>query len=90
MSKSKSIATTKAIAKHVRGLVNFYIELRVETNVALTGEHSVILLRDYLESLVGRGRSVPSTPRRALTARSDALGIEWPLNNALVTSRDYG
>ena len=40
MSKSKSIATAEAIAKHVRGLVNFYVELRAEPNVALTGEHS--------------------------------------------------
>ena len=42
-SKSKPIATADAIVKHVRCLINFYVELRHEANVALTGLRSAIL-----------------------------------------------
>ena len=35
---------------------------------------------------MGRGRTAPSTARRAHTVWSGALGIEWPITDALVTS----
>lgn len=54
--------------------------------VALTGAHSVIFLRDYLESICVRGRTAPGAARHALTVWSEALGIEWPMNNTLAIS----
>lgn len=44
------------------------------------------LPRDFPESLAGRGRAAPGSARRALTAWSDSLGIDWPLSSPLVLS----
>ena len=86
MSRSKSIATTRAIVKHARGLLNYYLELRADAKVSLTGEHSVILLRDYLESLAERGRTVPATAKHALCVWAEALGIDWPMSHNLISA----
>ena len=85
-SRSKSIATTKAIVKHIRGLLGYFFELKMESEVALAGEHSIILLHDYLESLADRGRTVPADGKHALTVWADAMGIDWPLNHVLIAS----
>ena len=85
-SRSKSTTATKSIAKHIRGLLNYYIEIRSETHVSLTAEHSAILLRDYIESHSERSRTVPATERHALNVWADALGIDWPTNHSLVTA----
>ena len=85
-SRSKSTATTKSIAKHIRWLLICFFELRVETNVSHTGERSVLLLRDYRESPVEGGSTAPSTGKHALTAWAEALGIDWATGHGLVTS----
>ena len=85
-ARAKSQTAMKNIINRVSGLVLFYLELRQETEVELTGPQSVVLLRDYLESLAERGRTVPAAGKHALSAWADALGIDWPLTNALVTA----
>ena len=47
---------------------------------------SLVLLRDYPESMQERGRISPAAARRALTVWSDALGVDWPLTNPLMIS----
>ena len=45
-------------------------------------------MRDFIEPLNGRGGTTPSAAKHALTARADALGIDWPLTNPLVLSAE--
>ena len=84
--RAKSSATLKSVAKHVSGLVRFYLETRDESKFQLTGDDSLILLHDYLESLAERGRTAPATAKHALSVWAEALGIEWPLTHNLVCS----
>ena len=84
--RAKSAAAMRGIAKHVSGMVRFYLDARDESKVELTGDESVVLLRDYLESMGGRGRTAPATAKHALTVWAEALGIDWPLSHALVCS----
>ena len=56
------------------------------TKVELTGDQSVVLLRDYLGSLAGRGRASPAAEKAALAFWADALGIDWRLTDYLVFS----
>ena len=72
--------------RHVNGLLQFYLDTRNETSVTLTGETSLVLPHDYLESLTERGRAAPSAGKHAIDARPEALGIDWPLTNPLVLS----
>ena len=74
----------KGIIKHVSGLIKFYIDTIDESKSQLTGEGSVILLRDYLESLAERSRTVPAAAKHASSVWSEALGVDWPLTHALV------
>ena len=73
--RAKSTSTMKGIAKHVSGLAQFYLDTREESNVQLTGDDSLILIRDYLESLSERGRTVPASAKHALAVWSEALGM---------------
>ena len=82
--RAKSTSTMKGIAKHVSGLVQFYLDTREESEAQLTVGDSLILIRDYLESLSERGRTVPSSTKHALAVWSEALGIERPLTHSLV------
>lgn len=85
--RAKSTSAMKTIVRFVAGLVKFYLEVRQETKVELTGPQSLVLLRDYLESLAERGRAVPAEEAKsAFSVWADALGIDWPLSNALITS----
>ena len=84
--RAKSAPAMKGIAKHVSGLVRFYLGHRDETQFQLTGPESVVLIHDYLESVAERGRTVPATVKHALTVWAEALGIDWPLTNPLVVS----
>ena len=84
--RAKSTSTLKGIIKHVSGLLKHYIEVREETKVELTGDQSVVLIHDYLESLDERGRTVPASAKHALTVWAEALGIDWPMTNPLVCS----
>ena len=78
--------------EHVKSLVNFYLDTRSEGAVTLMGLGSVVLLRDFLDSLGERGGWVvvvgaaPSAAKQALTAWADALGVDWPLTHPLVLS----
>ena len=65
--RAKSTAAMKNVAKHVSALVRFYLETRDGTKFQLTGDDSLILLYDYLESLAERGRTVPATAKHALS-----------------------
>ena len=84
--RAKSSATLKSVAKHVSGLVRFYLETRDESMSQRTGDDSLILLHDYLDSLAERGRTVPATAKHALSVWAEALGIDWPLTHNLVCS----
>ena len=77
-TRSKSLAPTKSILRHVNGMLQFYLDTRNETSVALTGESSLVLIRDYLESLSERGRTVPAAGRHALTVWPETLGSIGP------------
>ena len=83
--RAKSACAMKTIAKHVADAVRFYLGARQETNVEVTGPQSLAILRDYIEPLAERGRAVPAAAKSALSAWVDALGIDWPLANAMVT-----
>ena len=87
--RAKSTSAMRGIANRVTGVVRFYVEMRAcepESKVDLTGEQAVVLIRDYLESLAERGRTVPATAKHALSVWAEALGIDWPLTHALVCS----
>ena len=60
--RGRTHTALKSIIKHVSGLVRFYLEARKETKCELTGEHSVVLLHDYLASLAERAER-PRQPR---------------------------
>ena len=85
-ARAKSTSTMKGIAKHVSGLAQYFMDTREESKVELTGNDSLILIHDYLESLAERGRTVPATAKRALAVWAEALGIDWPLTHSLVCS----
>ena len=76
-SKSaKADAPTRGVVRHFDGLVKFFLDIRDDTKVALAGEQPVVLLRDYIESLRERGRTVPAAAGRALSVRADAPSID--------------
>lgn len=52
----------------------------------LTGNESVVLIRDYLESLAERGRTAPASAKHAPKVWVEALIIDWPLTRTLVRS----
>ena len=85
-SRAKSTAKMKGVVNHVSGLVTFYLDTREVSKFQFTGEESVVLLHDYLESLAERGRTVPATANHALTVWAEALGIDWPITHTLVCS----
>ena len=82
-SRAKSVNSAKSIIKHVKRLIHVYLDARNESAAALAGEGSLVLRRDYIESLKERGRTVPAAARHALTAWPGASGIDWPLTNPL-------
>ena len=84
--RGKSAETMKGIANHASGLVQYYMDTREESKVQLTGRDSVVLIRDFLESLAERGRTVPASDKHALTVWAEALSIDWPLTHTLVCS----
>ena len=61
MQRCKSPATTRGVVKNVRGVVKFFLETRddLRPGAVLTGDTSVVLLRDYLLSVAERGRAAP-------------------------------
>ena len=87
MQRCKSPAATRNVVKNVSGLIQFFLDTRDESNptgITLTGDTSVVLLHDYLESSAERGRTVPGAVKTSLSTWSEALGIPWPLDNPLV------
>ena len=85
-SRPKSIASTKSLVRHVSGVSQFYLGARGECAITLTGDSPLVDIREFAESPGGRGRTVPTPARRALTVWSDALGIDWPIASLLVIS----
>ena len=85
--RCKSPASTRGVVRNVKGLIQFYLENRDDANptgITLTGESSVVLLRDYIESVADRGRTVPGAVQTSLSTWSEALGISRHLDNPLV------
>ena len=70
--------------KHAIGLVSFSIEIGADSGIELTGGKSMVLLRDYLESLAGRGRTVSGAAEGAISLTADAFRAERPLTRPLV------
>ena len=85
-TRAKSLASAKNVLRRVNGLIQFYLDARNESSVTHTGESSLVLIRDYIESLSERGRTAPAAGKHALTVWADAIGIDWPLTNPLVLS----
>ena len=86
ISRARSANSAKKSIKHVKNLIHFYLDTSNKSAATLNGEGAVALLRDFLESLKGRGRTAPSDAKHPLTVLADALGIDWPLTNPLVLS----
>ena len=87
MRRRKSPDSARAVIKNVSGRVQCFLDSLGESNpdgVTLTGESPVVLLRDYLESVADRGRTVPGAVKTSLITRSEALGVPWPIDNPLV------
>ena len=85
--RCKSPDSTHAAIKNVSELLQFFLDARGEPNpdgVTLTGDSSVVLLRDYLESVSDRGLSVPGAVKTSLITWSEAIGAPWPIDNPLV------
>ena len=82
--RAKAAAATRGMIKHVAGIIRFPLYIRDETKVGLDGGKSVVLLRDCLERLAGRGRTIPATAKHALSVWAEALCIDWPLSHTLV------
>ena len=80
------MAGAKSTIGNVAGLVRFFHDFRSDENATLTGETSVVLLRDYLEQATSRGRTVPATIRHSLANWAAALQIDRPLGRALISS----
>ena len=87
-ARAKSTPTMKGVAKHASGLAQYYLDTREEPKVQLAGEDSLVLIRDYLESLTERGRTVPSSAKHAIAVWAEALGIDWPPTHSLACSAD--
>ena len=86
MQQCKSVSKTKHTVKNVTGLVRYFLDFRSDEKVTLTGESSLVLIRDYLEQTAARGRTAPATIRLSLSNWADALQIDWPLGHSLVNS----
>ena len=86
--RAKSLATIRGVVKHASAIVRFYIEVSADDGVELTGGKSIVLIRDYLESLAERGRTVPGAAKDAISLFADAIGIEWPLTHPLVLAAE--
>ena len=86
MRRCKSPASNRGVIKNVSGLVKFLLDTRggLKPGIALTGDTSVVLLRDYLQSVAERGRAVPGAVKTSLSTWSETLGVPWPLDNPLV------
>ena len=57
-------------------MIQFYLDTRGETPTTLAVESSMALIRDYLESLVERMRTVPTAGKHALTICAEAIGVD--------------
>ena len=87
MRRCKSPASTRGVVRNVKGLITFPLENRDDENptgFTLTGESSVALFHDYIESTADRGRTVPGAVRTSLSTWAESLGIDWPLENPIV------
>ena len=84
--RRKSPASTRGVIKNVSGAIQFFLDTRDEADPAgftLTGEASVALLHDYLESVADRGCTVPGAVKTSLITWSEALGAPRPLVDPL-------
>ena len=86
MQRRKSPSSARGVVGNVSGLIQFFHDTRDESNpgATLTGATSVVLLRDYLESVADSGRTVPGAVKTSLITWSESIGISWPLDNPLV------
>ena len=86
MQRCKSPASTRGAIRKVSGLILFFLDTRDDSKpgITLTGDTSVVLLRDYLESVAERGRTVPGAVKTSLSTWSETLGVPWPIDNPLV------
>lgn len=71
------------------GVIQFPRDARNESDVTLTGESSLSLLRDYVGSVADRGRPVPGAVRTARITWSEAPGVPWPLDNPIVCAAPH-
>ena len=86
MRRCNSPASTRGVIKNVSGIIQFLLDARGGSNpgITLTGDTSVVLCHDYLESVADRGRTVPGAVKPSLSTWSETLGVPWPLDNPLV------
>ena len=86
MQRRHSPASTSGVIRNLSGVIRFLLETRdgSKPGITLAGDTSVVLLRDYLQSVEERARAVPGAVKTSLNTRSEALGVPWPLDNPLV------
>ena len=73
--RAKSLAALRCALKYASATARPYIEVGADSGVAPTGGRSVDFLRQYLESVAGRGRTAPGAATDSPALCSDALGI---------------
>ena len=74
------------VIRREAGLIEFPLENRNDEGASgftPAGESSLVLLRDYIESTAGRGRTVSGAVKTSLIARTEVLGVGWPLENPI-------
>ena len=68
MQRCTSMASTRGVIRNVSRPIRFFLETRDDSKpgVKLAGDTSVVLLRDYIQSVAERCRTVPCAVKRRL------------------------
>ena len=83
MQQCKSEASTKSTIANVSGLFRYIVDFPPDGGVALTGDSSIVLIRDCLEHAATRGRTAPAATMHSLGFWASAIQLDWPLDHAL-------
>ena len=73
MQHCKTASIARLDIENVDGLARYFIDTRATDNLSLTGENSVVSIRDYLDQAADIGRAVPASIKRSLLRMAAAL-----------------
>ena len=76
--------STEKTRREVASFVSAYVAYASQCRYPLTGKAVVFPVTEYLESLWGRGHSVPPYARRALKVFDEILSSDWPIKHPSV------